>query len=29
MHNNFTVPLNDVRREIDRVLRLVAGKIER
>ncbi len=24
MHNNFTVPLNDVRREIDKVLRLVA-----
>jgi D-alanyl-D-alanine carboxypeptidase/D-alanyl-D-alanine-endopeptidase (penicillin-binding protein 4) len=24
MHNNYTVPLNDVRREIDRVLRLVA-----
>lgn len=24
MHNNYTVPLNDVRREIDKVLRLVA-----
>lgn len=26
MHNNFTVPTNDIRREMDKVLRIAAGR---